>query len=96
MSLPITARQMNALRALQDTAPELAELASSIALAFNASAVENPHMARLIIETTCRRILARQPGSHEVMIQHLETFGELNCLSPEQVNEFTTRLRALA
>ncbi|KPW25319.1 hypothetical protein IFT86_16920 [Pseudomonas syringae] len=53
-------------------------------------------MARLIIETTCRRILARQPGSHEVMIQHLETFGELNCLSPEQVNEFTTRLRALA
>nr|WP_259640702.1 hypothetical protein [Pseudomonas viridiflava] len=40
-------------------------------------------MARLIIETTCHRILARQPGSHEVMIQHLETFGELNCLSPE-------------
>ncbi|MHA6561514.1 hypothetical protein [Pseudomonas viridiflava] len=96
MSLPITARQMNALRALQDTAPELAELASSIALAFNASAVENPHMARLIIETTCRRILARQPGSHEVMIQHLETFGQLNCLSPEQVTEFTNRLRALA
>lgn len=54
MSLPITARQMNALRALQDTAPELAELASSIALAFDALAVENPHMARLIIETTCR------------------------------------------
>jgi len=37
VSLPITARQMNALRALQDTAPELAELASSIALAFDAS-----------------------------------------------------------
>ncbi|PBQ19287.1 hypothetical protein CCL09_06605 [Pseudomonas congelans] len=96
MSLPITARQMKALRALQDTAPEMAELASSIALAFDASAVENPHMARLIIETTRRRILARQPGRHEVMIQHLETFGELNCLSPEQVSEFTTRLRALA
>ncbi len=30
------------------------------------------------------------------MIQHLETFGELNCLSPEQVSELTTRLRALA
>jgi len=30
------------------------------------------------------------------MIQHLETFGELNCLSPEQVNEFTTLLGALA
>ncbi|MCH5537446.1 hypothetical protein [Pseudomonas savastanoi] len=52
-------------------------------------------MARLIIETTWRRILARQPGSHEVMIQHLETFGELNCLSPEQTSEFTTRLQAL-
>lgn len=64
-------------------------------MAFNASAVESPHMARLIIETTWRRILARQPGSHEVMIQHLETFGELNCLSPEQTSEFTTRLQAL-
>ncbi len=30
------------------------------------------------------------------MIQHLETFGELKCLSSEQVSEFTTRLRALA
>ncbi|EPM66687.1 hypothetical protein A584_24822 [Pseudomonas syringae pv. theae ICMP 3923] len=71
---------MNDLRSLQDTAPELAELASTIALAFNASAVENPHMSRLIIEPTCR-ILARQPGSQEAMIQHLETFGELNCPS---------------
>ncbi|MCK0545852.1 hypothetical protein JTE78_24705 [Pseudomonas syringae pv. aptata] len=44
---------------------------------------------RLIIETTCRRILAREPGSHEAMIQHLKTFGALNCLSPEQVSEFT-------
>ncbi|OSR69231.1 hypothetical protein BV326_03516 [Pseudomonas syringae pv. actinidiae] len=69
---------MNDLRSLQDTAPELA---STIALAFNASAVENPHMSRLIIEPTCRRILARQPGSQEAMIQHLETFGELNCPS---------------
>ncbi|KPX01571.1 hypothetical protein [Pseudomonas syringae pv. coryli] len=93
MSLHVNALQMNALRELQDTAPELA---SSIALAFDASAVENPHMARLIIENTCSRILDRQPGSHEAMIRHLETFGELNCLSPEQVSEFTTRLRELA
>ncbi|WP_024681391.1 hypothetical protein [Pseudomonas syringae] len=96
MSLPVNARQMNALRALQDTAPELAELASAIALAFDASAVDNPHIARLIIEKTCRRILDRQPGSYEAMIRHLETFGELNCLSPEQVSGFTNRLRALA
>lgn len=53
-------------------------------------------MARLIIETTYRRILARQHGSHEVMIQHLENFGQLNYLSPEQVTGFTNRLRALA
>ncbi|AVB18112.1 hypothetical protein BKM20_19710 [Pseudomonas avellanae] len=65
-------------------------------MAFDASAVDNPHMARLIIEKTCRRILDRQPGSHEAMIRHLETFRELNCLSPEQVSEFTTRLRELA
>ena len=34
MSLPITARQMNALRALQRKDPDLGELATAIALAF--------------------------------------------------------------
>ncbi|WP_122499498.1 hypothetical protein [Pseudomonas viridiflava] len=87
---------MNALRAQQDTAPVLAELASEISLAFDPSAIENPQTARLIIEKTCRRILDRPPGIHEAMIQHLESFGELNCLSPEQVSEFTNRLRTLA
>lgn len=93
MSLPITARQMNALRALQRKDPDLGELATAIALAFDPSAIENPHMARLILEKTCRRIVAGQPGSHEAMIGHLQTFGHLNCLSPEQVSEFTDRIR---
>lgn len=96
MSLPITARQLNALRALQRTDPDLGELATSIALAFDPSHIENPEMARLILEKTCRRIVAGQPGSVDVMIQHLETFGNLNCLSPEQVSEFTDRIRKLA
>ncbi|MET0947948.1 MAG: hypothetical protein ABWY17_05720 [Pseudomonas sp.] len=96
MSLPITARQLNALRALQRTAPELGDLATSIALAFDPTTVGNPQMARLILEKTCRRIVAGQPGSVDAMIQHLETFGNLNCLSPEQVSEFTDRIRKLA
>ncbi|WP_116866249.1 hypothetical protein [Pseudomonas syringae] len=96
MSLPITARQMNALSTLQGTAAVLSGQASEISLAFDPSAIENPQMARLIIEKTCRRILDPKPGSHEAMIQHLESFGELNCSSPEQVSEFTNRLRALA
>lgn len=96
MSLPITARQMNALRALQRTAPNLGELATEIALAFDPSTIDNPHLARLILEKTCRRIVAGQPGSHEAMIQHLETFRDLNCLSPEQVSDFTDRIRKLA
>lgn len=96
MSLPITARQMNALRALQRNYPDLGELATAIALAFDPSAIDNPQLARLILEKTCRRIVVGQPGSHDAMIQHLQTFGELNCLSPAQVSEFTDRIRKLA
>lgn len=93
VSLPITVRQMNALRALQRKDPNLGELATAIALAFDASMIENPQMARLILEKTCRRMIARQPGSHEAMIQHLVTFGQLNCLTPTQVSEFSDRVR---
>ena len=93
MSLPITARQMNALRALQRKDTDLGELATAIALAFDATKIENPQMARLILEKTCLRMIARQPGSHEVMIQHLATFGELNCLTSAQVSDFIDRVR---
>ncbi|MBL4980513.1 hypothetical protein [Pseudomonas fluorescens] len=93
MSLPITARQMNALRALQRKDPDLGELATAIALAFDATKVENPQMARLILEKTCRRMTVRQPGSHEAMIQHLAIFGKSSCLTPAQVSDFIVRVR---
>jgi hypothetical protein len=103
MSLPITARQMNALRGLQQNHPSLGELATAIALAFDASKVEsrkskveNPELARLILEKTCRRIVTRQEGSHEALIQHLEHFAALECLSHQQVSDFTKRIRRLA
>ncbi len=96
VSLPITARQLNALRALQRALPELGELAMSIALAFDASRTDSPELARLILETTCRRMVAGEPGSHDAMIHHLKTFGDLNCLSPEQVSRFTEQIRKLA
>nr|WP_176704173.1 hypothetical protein [Pseudomonas sp.]QBM91802.1 hypothetical protein pA46H2_p04 [Pseudomonas sp.] len=95
MSLPITARQMNALRALQQHHPDLGELATAVALAFDASKVDNPELARLILENTCRRILTQQAGSHEVLIQHLQHFATLECLSVEQVSEFIERIRRL-
>jgi hypothetical protein len=39
VSLPITARQLTALRALQYSHPDLGELAMAIALAFDASQI---------------------------------------------------------
>lgn len=61
MPLPITTRQMNALRALQRTDPDLGELATATALAFDSSTIENPQMVRRILEKTCRRIVVRPP-----------------------------------
>nr|WP_314560412.1 hypothetical protein [uncultured Pseudomonas sp.] len=87
----MTARQINALKALQREDPDLGELA--IAQAFDATRVENPELAALILDKTCRRIVVREPGSQEAMVQHLATFGKLNCLTPAQVNDFTERVR---
>jgi hypothetical protein len=95
VSLPITARQLNALRALQRTHPDLGELATAVALAFDASKIDNPELARLILEKTCRRIVMGQDGSHEVLVEHLEHFSRLDCLSPRQVREFSARIREL-
>ena len=96
VSLPITARQLNALRALHRVNPDLGDLASAVALAFDASTIDNPELARLILEKTCRRIVIGQAGSQQAMIQHLEQFGSLECLSPQQVHEFSERIRKLA
>ena len=96
MSLPITARQLNALRAVQRVNPDLGDLASAVALAFDASKVDNPELARLILEKTCRRMAAGQIGSAEALINHLEHFATLRCLSSAQVSEFSERIRKLA
>jgi hypothetical protein len=96
VSLPITARQLNALRALHGVNPDLGDLASDVALAFDASKIDNPELARLILEKTCRRIVVGQAGSHEAMIRHLVQFGSLDCLSPQQVHEFSERIRKLS
>jgi hypothetical protein len=69
---------------------------SDIALAFDASRIENPEMARLILENTCRRIIKRKVGCHKVLIQHLEHFGTLECLSAPQVTDFSERIKKLA
>lgn len=95
MSLPITARQMLALKALQHSHPELGDLASAIALAFDATKIENPHMARLILEKTCRRIVNGQPGGYEALTQHLGNFARLECLSPESMTEINHRIQKL-
>lgn len=95
MSLPITARQMTVLRALRRTHPDLGELAMAVALAFDASKIDNPEMARLILEATCRRIAMQEIGSHDILIQHLEHFKTLECLSAHQVADFSTRIKKL-
>lgn len=95
MSLPINARQLKALRALHQAHPDLGALASAIALAFDASTIDNPQLARLILEKTCRRIVSGQPSSQLALIQHLEHFGELKCLTPEQVVHFSAEIHRL-
>lgn len=95
MSLPITARQLKALRARQVENPELGGLASAIALVFDASVIENPHMARVSFEKTCRRIVLGQAGSHEALIKHLKHSVQLNCLCSDQVVHFSKRLRQI-
>lgn len=96
MPLPITTRQLTVLRALQRTHPPLGELVADIDLAFDASKIDNPQLARIILQNSCWRIVTHQPGSLDAMIQHLESFGNLNCLSPTQVTDFTDRIRKMA
>lgn len=93
MSLPITTKQQRSLRLLQVSHPELGFLAVDIAQEFDASAIDNPELARVILEKTCRRIIAGEAGALEVMIQHIKHFGALNCLSSKQVAGYVQQLR---
>ncbi|WPP02456.1 hypothetical protein SFA35_25145 (plasmid) [Pseudomonas sp. HR96] len=95
MSLPLTARQLSTLRALHQSHPALGELVSAVALAFDASKTDNPQLARLILEQSCRRVAAGQPDSLEVLIKHLQHFGYLGCLSAAQVTRFSESISKL-
>jgi hypothetical protein len=86
---------MNALRALQRRNPDLGELAAAIALAFDASTLDNPELARAILEVTCRRIVSGDPIARTALIDHLERFREMGCLSQQQVNQFSEQVRKL-
>lgn len=87
VSLPITARQWRALRALQCSHPDLGELAAAIALAFDASTLDNPELARVILEVTCRRILSGDPIARTALIDHLERSKNwVVCRSSKSVN----------
>ena len=96
MSLPITARQLSALRALHESHPDLGALASEVALAFDASKIDNPELARAILEKTCCRIVARQPGSRAAMVQHLAHFAALHCLTDDEAAQFIQRINRIA
>lgn len=88
MPLPITSRQRAALRRLRRTHPELAMLATSIERAFDPSKVDNPEMARVILDVTFRRIIDGDPLAYEALLKHLEHFGNLRCFVAEQLVYF--------
>ncbi|WP_032632160.1 hypothetical protein [Pseudomonas syringae] len=96
MSLPSTARQRRAVLALQRVDPDLGQLAAAVALAFDASKIDNPELARLILEKTCRRIAAKQVASREALVQHLEHFGALECLSHSDVVQFSGQITKIS
>ena len=75
MPLPISTRQLKALHALQETHPDLGVLSIYIAQAFDASAINNPELARLILQKMCRRIVAGEADAQDALIQHLENFA---------------------
>jgi hypothetical protein len=95
MPLPITSRQRAALRQLRRAYPKLAALAAGVEQAFDSSKVENPEMARVILDVTCQRISRGDPLAGDALIQHLEHFGSLGCFGPEQLAEFLDQVRKL-
>jgi hypothetical protein len=95
MPLPITSRQRAALRRLRGTHPKLAALAIGIEQAFDSSKVENPEIARVILDVTCQRVSRGDPLAGDALIQHLEHFGSLGCFGPEQLADFLDQVQKL-
>lgn len=95
MPLPITSRQRAALRQLRKTHPQLAVLAADVEKAFDSSKVENPEMARVILDVTCQRVSRGDPLAGDALIQHLEHFGSLGCFGQEQLAGFLDQVQKL-
>lgn len=95
MPLPITSRQRAALRQLRRTDPQLAALAMGIAQTFDSSKVENPEMARVILDVTCQRISRGDPLAGDALIHHLEHFDSLGCFGPGQLADFLHQVHTL-
>lgn len=95
MTLPITQKQQADLRLMRRSHPVLAKLATAVAIAFEPSQIDNPEMARVILDVTCRRIIAGDQAAKDALIGHLEYFGKLNCLTPTQFTEFIQTIREL-
>lgn len=92
MPLPITDKRKAELRQLRRKHAPIARLAIEIAQAFDETAVDNPEFAMVMLEALCRRVVAGEDGAIASLIGHLENFGKLGCLSPDQALQFSIRL----
>lgn len=95
MPLPITTAQTIRLRRLRQSHPELGALAEAVAYGFDAEAIDNPELARAILEVVCRRIVAGEPNACETLVTHLVNFEQMGCLSAQQLAGFCEQIRAL-
>jgi hypothetical protein len=80
------------LRLLQRSHRELAQIVTTIIENFDSGAIDNPQLAGLILEKTCRRIVANEKNASAVLIQHLELFGSMGCLSVKLVTDLIDRI----
>ena len=95
MPLPISSRQLATLRQLRRTHPTLATLAINVAHAFDSAKVDNPEIACVILEVTCRRIVSGDPMACEALLRHLGHFSYLDCFSSERLREFENQVACL-
>lgn len=92
MPLPITDKQKAELRQLRREHAPIARLATEISQAFDETAVENPEFAMVMLEALCKRIVTGEDGATASLVGHLENFGKLGCLTPDQALQFSIRV----
>jgi hypothetical protein len=93
--LPITARQRAALRQLRRTHPLLAALAVAVEQSFDSSKIDNPEIARVILDVTCQRIVRGDPLAADALVRHLDHFSSLDCFGPDQLADFLDQIHRL-